>query len=838
MSDKRQAIRNTVVKSSTADAARELERLIAKEKYKDAVKQAKLIHKAEPTPENHRQLERAYFFRAQQLLRTGMPDSAIEVSRHLLEFGVTDTKLVEEFAPLLVKLGLVSDAYRIQGRCDSPEIQSRLQVIAADQAVLHPERSQRSSPQFQDAAHVRQAIEALHAGDESKALELVRDIARISPLSDWKLLVRGLAAYYRGDRAETEANWSRLDPERAAKRIASRLQSLNETRSAKDVSEPDFEKLERLVYGEPILPRLRELKDLVAKSQWDDVLRRITGLRLKIREVDPQLDEKLTSCLMVPLIQYVVSADYATGIRVLREFTRLAAPTTIDPSWNRLWAMCWDRQGTPEAISFWTKYATDLISCTALKPEERPLAQALVWSHIAKLYLGEIQYRCEYGEDDDFDEAFDDIDYEEVEGDPSDRDEDRLEQQARTCIERSLELAPRHRPTYELLVDLYDMTDEPEKLSATQQRILEIFPDDVETLVDVAIESHDRGEPAAALEALSRARKHKPLDEVLVEQELMVRTALALSLALQKRWDEGRAQFTAIEQLRPDKLRSFSHLARRAIFETKASQGELADRYEREAAALLPEPASLFLVLRAESVRYKLSKATQKQYGELWNKELRKKCRSETAGAMASYWAENVNEGSEYEGSDRDAIELLKYLRRTSRLNYRLEDVESVCEFLGGFPQEDKLTRSLVSRGLKAYPESVLLHVVAAAIDLKKPSLFWGAGPIIKHLQEALRIAETSTRPKETRMLPRIKEMLSVTNELSERMSRFAFSARGSSPGPSGKPGKLDESFMNFLGSFMSEEAGEEEPEDHGGSRAFGGRGIPGFARTGRKDKP
>src|SRR5208282_1924794 len=85
MSDKREPHRGVVVKTSAGDAAVQLERLISKQKYKDAVKQAKLIHKAEATPQSHRQLERAYFLRAQQLLRAGMPASAVEVSRHLLD---------------------------------------------------------------------------------------------------------------------------------------------------------------------------------------------------------------------------------------------------------------------------------------------------------------------------------------------------------------------------------------------------------------------------------------------------------------------------------------------------------------------------------------------------------------------------------------------------------------------------------------------------------------------------------------------------------------------------------------------------------------------------------
>ena len=119
---------------------------------------------------------------------------------------------------------------------------------------------------------MRQALEALYAGDEATALGLVRDIARSSPVSEWKLLVRGLAAFYRGDHGETQANWDRLDPERAPLRIARHLQNLHQGQSEKDAGGTDFAELESLVYGERILPRLRELSDLVAKNRWADVL--------------------------------------------------------------------------------------------------------------------------------------------------------------------------------------------------------------------------------------------------------------------------------------------------------------------------------------------------------------------------------------------------------------------------------------------------------------------------------------------------------------------------------------------------------------------------------------
>jgi len=833
MSDKREPHRGVVVKTSAGDAAVQLERLISKQKYKDAVKQAKLIHKAEATPQSHRQLERAYFLRAQQLLRAGMPASAVEVSRHLLDFGVTDAKLVEDFSPLLVKLGLAQDAFRIQGRLESPESQSRLVQLVADQAILHPERSHRSSPEVQEAALVRQALEALYAGDEAKALGLVRDISRSSPVSEWKLLVRGLAAFYRGDHGETQANWSRLDPERAPLRIARQLQNLHQGQSEKDAGGPDLGELEGLVYGERILPRLRELSDLVAKDRWVDVLRRITSLRLSLRAVDPRLAEKLTSCLLAPLLEHATSLDYTSGTRLLREFTQVAEPLAIDPRWNRLWALTWERplDGTSVAIEYWTKYIADLENCTALNAEQRPLAQALVWKHLAQLYLAELDDRSEEDEDLDFD---DDFDFEDEDENALEMDEDQLVQHATTCIERSLRLAPRHRPTYDLLVQLCRMSDEPERLTEAKRRILEVFPEDVDTLIEMALELHDRDEHAAALEILSKARRHKPLDEALVALEMRIRTSLARSLALQQRWDEGRAQFAAMEQLRPDELRVFSYLALKAIFETKAGQGDLADRYVREAAAMLPEPAPLWLSLHVESIRFRLTKATQNHYGELWMKELRKKCRSETAGAMASFLTAFLVLEIDYDGRDHDATEVLKYLRRTTRLNYRLEDLEHVCEFLGHFPKESGLTRKLVRRGLKANPESAILHVVAAGVEMSGPAAFW-RHDIPHHLEEALRLAEASTRRREMLMVPKIKQMLSVCNELHSQMAGLPFAAPGHIPVPSGKPG----SFEDFLGAFLGaaqaeEEEEEEEEEDGGGPRPFFGRAFPAFRRSNR----
>jgi hypothetical protein len=282
----------------------ELDRLIHKERFKDAVKQAKLCYKEEGTPENHQLLERTYFLRARQLVQEGMPASAVEVAQHLLDFGVTQSEWVDDFVVLLTTLGLNKDAFTIQERLGSPEKKELLAVIAADEAVIHPDRQKDSSPEImRDAALIRGSLDRLQANDEAGALQSLRDLARSSILSEWKFFVRGLAAYYRGDAEETAKNWNRLDTRRKAFPISQRLQRLKETPGGGQTDAANVKTLETLAFGEPVLDRLRQLCGFAANKEWDHVTRLLGPLRIALHRIDPTLAERLTGALIGSVIK-------------------------------------------------------------------------------------------------------------------------------------------------------------------------------------------------------------------------------------------------------------------------------------------------------------------------------------------------------------------------------------------------------------------------------------------------------------------------------------------------------------------------------------------------------
>ncbi|HZW33259.1 MAG TPA: hypothetical protein VFF52_21255, partial [Isosphaeraceae bacterium] len=369
---------------ASANLRKEAERSIQKERYKDAVKQAKMCYKEQASPENHRLLERAYFLRARQLLQLGMPESAVEVAGHLLEFGVTESESLEELVRLLLSLGLEQQAFALQERLGSPATKGRLSELAADQLVIHPDRAATAAPELaRDAQLIRQALEQLQARDEAGAVERLRDLARSSPLSEWKFFVRGLAAFYRGDAAETRANWDRLEPKRLAFAIAQRLRQLAPDDSG---AEPkNLEAMEKLVFGEPILDRLQQMRSSLADQDWDKVLRLLGPLRHSLHRVDPKLAERLTLLLIGSLVKTAEDLSLKQARGLVTQFTRTAQPLAIDPRWNRLWGILWDGpQGdASHAATYWMAYAQDLETVPALNAAERRLAQALVWNHVA-----------------------------------------------------------------------------------------------------------------------------------------------------------------------------------------------------------------------------------------------------------------------------------------------------------------------------------------------------------------------------------------------------------------------------------------------------------------------
>jgi tetratricopeptide (TPR) repeat protein len=801
--------------TNTADSGpqREVERLIARGRIKEAFKQAKLCFRQQESAENRRLVERTYLLRIEELVRGGMLDPAAEVARHCLEFGVTDVAILESLVLLLPRVGMSRQAAALSGRIDSPEARAGLSLKIADQAVLHPRESAAAAPDVRDGAErIRAALRALHQSQEEEAFEFLKEIPRNSPWADWRYFVRGLAAFYRRDQDQAVENWGRLDPERAASRIAAVLLRMQDAPHSKDgrpnqpKNSADLSLLEVAVYGEPLLGRLAELRGLLdppagISIDWQKVCQLLATLRPSLVRVDIRLAQRLTEVLLDPLIEEAIHQPLEPARLLIRKFTSAAEPLPFDPRWNRLWAILWERSecGLDSAVNYWQEYARDIERLDAIDPAEKRRLQAVVWRRIGELRVEEL-----------------DAEFPDFLGGAGDRPApQRGEAAAIQAFEQSLRLDPAQRRTYERLLELYEQREQSDAAVDVARRCLQAFPDDMEAL-RLLIEHHRRrDEPVEMLRHVEQARTAQRLDPRLVSDEYWARIALARQLAIGGQFDSAVAEFSRADELYPEQAHGYRMLARRAALAQKSGQTDLAEDLIRQARGKLGEPAVLWLALSIESVRYELPQRLKRQYEDALRGALAKKATSQTAGQMAEILLAYSVSKITYAGHTRHIQDAVAYFSRTTRIKYFETDLRSVCMFLLNLESgsHEDLLDSLVKKGQRLFPKSPAFYFLAVEREMKKGPFECDLYLAKRQAQKALKLVEGSTDPAEQEMAAEVKRYLLKLDDMLGMMSKLP-PLGGRGPGS-----KMNLNPLDLLKQLMAQFGGmgaddEEDPEE------------------------
>jgi hypothetical protein len=782
---------------------RQVEQLIEKGKVKEAFKEAKLYFHREASPENRQLVERTYLHRIQALIRSGMNSAGREVSLSMLEFGVTNQSLWQEAILLLPQVGLADKALALQGGLDAPELKAQLLLKVADQAVLHPEDALPSLPELHDAVSaVRLAIAAIDSDHELQALELLQPIPRSSPMADWRYFVRGLIAFRKNELEQAKDNWERLDPLRAAKKVSLALLSMSDQKPD-DNRRDHLRGLEAFAFGEPVSDRLEELRFAMEGADWKRVLQFSGQLRKTLQRIDPRYAQRLTEILLLPLSKEIKKLPLREAERMIGDFKAILEPLPWDPKWHRFEAILWEgRQGSPEqAIQFWRKYLQDLEQGIATPIGELQQVQALVW-----LRIGEISSDlADEGGDED------ELEYERflsksVKQNPILNE---YRTQAVEALRQSIKLDPKQRKPYQLLIENYHSWNQTELMIAALEGFLQTFPDDVDASRMLISQYQLRDEPERVLRHIERLRSLRPLDTKLNGDEAWGRIALARHLALKGRWEEGRAEFDRVEtSLLKEYVPPHRLLSRRAAFEFKADDAAKAEVYIEQARLTLKEPAPIWLSLAIESVRYELPKPLRQRFNQEFKSGIARKVTSETAGnlaeLMAGFFAGRLN----YAGREGHVRDIVGYLKRTSRLKYREPDLRIVCALLDLVENEEKLLSTMSKRGHKLFPNSPYFLIADVEQDIMKGPLSFNAQQIQKKLKKALALAEASQNPRDSELIPSIREKLARVQDMCEMMASLPFMARGLPNSPQ----DLFDLFDDMEDEFDDEESEFDEP--------------------------
>ncbi len=723
----------------------------AKLDYKQALKDAKVAWRQAPSDECRQFLERAYVERARQLLRHGLRQESRAVLEDLFRLGVTESSVRDDVTPLAISVGLFDKAVATSS---SPELVEAPHVAAllADSAVLHPDQAPASLPEVRrQAMEVRTALERLEAGDAEGAQAALKDIPRTSPFADWRLFVRGLAAYYRQDFAEMRSSWDRLEPGRAAWRIAQPLRDLaGAVESGKRVPDEHVAvrslvtKIDSALFGQPVLPRLYELRARAAEEDWDGVLRAVRRLCQPLRGSQPEFLDRLGQVIL-PIVIERGSTELMEGLT-----EALAGPPT-DPHWNRAWALFLEHpeEGDwEEAVQRWRDYLKDLKTLPAFSPQERTLAQALVWRWIGRNWLLEAK------------EAF-----------PRSQESSVGKRHARNlaiaAFRRSLALAPDLRDVYYDLARTQSDCGQHEAAEETYRQLLARFPDELDALRSIVRLLLGRDEPLSALEYALRAQHLKPLDREIAESVAMCQMGAARHHARAGRWEEGRACLAAAEAQGEGLWGLVPLYARKAAFEFKAGDLSEGRRWARQALQQ-GDPAAVSLHLLIEAERYEVADPIVLGFEREWKDGLKGRCRSAAAGGMASLLLSHLLVGSRLAGLRTYMKRVVTYLGRCRRVKWAENDLRDVCSFLEVLGEHEEshraeeLVAGFLSKGLKTFPDSPFFYFHACRREVVEGPVACDR-PYARYLaRRAAELAERSSTPEDKRMAEDARHLLDL----------------------------------------------------------------------------
>ncbi len=721
-----------------------VKRNLSRGDYKQALKDARVWYRQSPTGELRCFLEHAYIGRAQQLVRSGLGDDARRVVGELLELGITEAAVEAGLPEVLLSVGMLDRLPQAQNRL-TEEDRKRLVIKAADQAVVTPGSTPASMKGLRDeASQIRAALDAVEHEDDAAALACLKEISRQSVFADWKYFVRGLMAYYRKDRTEMEANWGRLDPDRAAVTVAAPLKVMAGIASPQqDVNlRAKIVRLEKHTANQTVLSSLMRLRQSQADHDWPQVVKTFRVIHSTLRELDGEVYRKLIECLSGSLARDGCLDE-------LTSLSKIADPPPLDPRWNRVKAIACENSEyiEDEPEEYWRNYLDDLADLPVLQAPERSLAQGLVWLRLASNYLEDVnRFRnCRCGRD-------------------HSREVEAAEKETRDAFEACMAVAPGYAPAYMLAARFHENGNRSEEAAEVYSRLLEHVPDHVDALTRLATHHLLQGEPQQGLKYALRARQSKPLDQTTGELVWSAHMAVARERVGSGRYDEARDELAAADRVLPLRASSYDVLARKAVLEIKANNTGAARRLVEQAQERLEEPTALWLAMAIEGLRYGLPNEEVWLYEKRWTEALRRRCRSSTAGLMCRMVATELAMPQPLPHLAKYSRYLVQYVRRCGRVKWTGADLRDACEFLGE-QKEWKLVMKFAKTGIRRFPDMALFHLLKGIEEMGKGPFWFNRQRTVERFQRAIDLASKSGDPADERVEEEAKRYLHMAED-------------------------------------------------------------------------
>jgi tetratricopeptide (TPR) repeat protein len=716
-------------------------------RFQTALDLARQLYKDEPTAEHLALLRDVLLGRARQLRAQGKTRDALGVLELAQRLPEAPREWLEQVAAEMALCGGAAQALAVLDRLgEATPAAARVRGHAADGAVQdHAGRAALPEALRGELDAVLDAFHRMQTGDDEGARARLQCIGLRSPFLEWKLLLRGLQAYYQGDDARAVENWQRLDAGRLPARLAAPFRFAVDAgfRAAQPPATQAAVRRQLEVFQGSALPaRLRELRAaLENKNSLAAAFRHAEQLLPALRQQAPHLVGRLASCM------YWAATN--TGPEDVTRYRRVFGPPADDPNFHRLHALAHEKAGNrAEAHHFWGLYEKDL----AAHPDAWPgghaeRARALVW-----LRMGH--------------NAVSALDEEEPESfpfwfgpEPSRPD---LRPSPEQCFRHATELAADLLEPYEALFRYHLQEDHTAKAEKAGRNLLQHFPDHAPTLQEMADLVGRRGKSDEALRLLQAALHANPLDRDLRERLAAAHLDHARTLILNAHLDEARQQLQAAHTLRGADNGQARCLE--AALEFKAGNTTRAEELLGQVIARgVPAPLIAYTML-TEAVRVKLPPAVKTRFDREFKAAVAGPPDGTVAAALLAQSTLLEQKGVEYYGRKSHAKKIRDYAdRAAAAADLAEEPAVTLAQGLleaGATRPFRRLVRS-ASRRFPQNPFFPLLEAASCMLDDPDRVSFWRVRSL---LDEAERRARA--QPQDERMRVVVEQIEEQRREL------------------------------------------------------------------------
>jgi tetratricopeptide (TPR) repeat protein len=590
------------------------------------------------------------------------------------------------------------------------------------------------------------AFALVESGQDEQARQMLQGIGLQSPFLEWKVLLRGLIAYYQKDDARALENWQRLAPNRLPARLAAPFRFLldKDFRAAQSsAAQAHLQYQAERLQSSGLVRSLRAIQGLLSNErQLPEAFRYAEALLDLLRREAPDLAPRLAWCFYWAVIHHGKPED-------VRRYRRVFGAPADDPKLERLQALALEQRGQlAEAQEQWLLFEKSLASNPAWPAEQAAQARALLWCHMG--------HNAEEAPNlDDLSEFPPFLRRQFPKPKP-------LKPSAEECYQHALELAPDQLEPYQALLRYYLKQDRPAKAEKMARKLLKRFPEQVstrETLGDLCLQAQKYVEGIRSFEEAVRAN---PLERRLRAKLSAAHAFHARALTEEGQFEKARAEFQAALAL-DESGETYPILCKWAACELKAGEEARAQELLGQALAQTGSDLAVAFSLMIEAIRLKLPRPRKMQFEQDVKRLLAEPPTAAAAVGIADTVAAHRRAGITYHGQKTHEKKVLTYLERARGLTFSEQQLMRICLALEEL-ERVRLLRDYCQRGQEQCPQQPLFYLLEARLNLNSGPFRCPEGRTRQLLKQARQLL--LAQPHDERQQAMLEEIAEMENGL------------------------------------------------------------------------